>query len=273
MVQQPEARIEAGFDVIDDLLWQATKGHLSGRGSIRLSRSGRIGPLVEMMYARRSMPSAYQFVVPEVPFAALIHDALESERISGARSVDRAGVFPLSRHVPDSSTQEQWDQWALHAENAAATHGLGRALVAGLIGALGELQDNVYEHSEKPDSGLVAYATASGVFEFVVADAGIGVLASLSKYLGFSGLRDSGEGLRAAASDGASRYGRRTGHGFGIGALFKALAHDAGELRFRSGDHAMTIRGDRPSLTGHVEVAQKAWLDGLIISVRCTPGN
>lgn len=273
VAQQPETKVDARFDVTDDLLWQATKGHLPDRGLIRLCRSGRIGPLIEMMYARRSMPIAYEYIASEVPFTELIHHALNSGQISGERSIDRAGVFPLSRHDPESSTQVQWDQWALHAENAAVTRGLRRPLVAGLIGALGELQDNVYEHSERPGSGLVAYAAGSGVFEFVVADAGIGVLASLRKNAEFSGLRDSGEALRMAASDGASRHNRDTGHGFGIGALFKALAHDAGELRFRSGDHAMTIRGDRPSLTGQVEVAQKAWLDGLIISVRCAPDN
>lgn len=271
MAQQPESRVDAGFDVIDDLLWQATKGELPSRGPIRLCRSGRIGPLVELMYASRSRPNAYENIVSEAPFSALIHHALNSGQISGGRSIDRAGVFPLSRHDPESTSQAQWDQWALHAENAAVARGLKRSLVAGLIGALGELQDNVYEHSGKPNSGLIAYAAGPGTFEFVVADAGMGVLASLCRNPEFSGLRDSGEALRLAASDGASRYSRDTGHGFGIGTLFKALAHDAGELRFRSGDHGMTVRGDRPSLTGQLEIAQKAWLDGLIISVRCAP--
>ena len=62
-------------------------------------------------------------------------------------------------------------------------------------------------------------------------------------------------------------------NGYGIGTLFKALAHDAGDLRFRSGDHAMSIRGDRPSLTGRVEIVQKAWLDGLVVSVRCASND
>ena len=44
------------------------------------------------------------------------------------------------------------------------------------MGALGELQDNVFEHSGRPDSGLVAYGASTGAFEFVVADAGRGVL-------------------------------------------------------------------------------------------------
>jgi hypothetical protein len=145
---------------------------------------------------------------------------------------------------------------------------------SGRIGplALGELQDNVFEHSGRPESGVVAYAAGNGAFEFVVADAGRGVLASLRENPEFAGLEESGAALRVAVSDGASRHARSTGRGYGIGQLFRALAHDAAELRFRSGDHALRLWGDAPSLTGQVELAQKAWLDGLSITVRCAPG-
>jgi hypothetical protein len=160
-----------------------------------------------------------------------------------------------------------WDQWAKHAENAAVAAGLPKALATGLMGALGELQDNVFEHSGRPESGLIAYGASNGAFEFVVSDAGRGVLASLRENPEFAHLADSGAALEQAASDGASRYARSTGHGYGIGQLFRALAHDAAaELRFRGGDHALRLWGDAPSLTGQVELAQKAWLDGLTIS-------
>jgi len=262
--------VEAGFDSSDDLLWQAIRGQLTNRGSIRVRRSGRIGPVVELMFARKAMPNEYAQVTIEVPFAGLAEDAMNRARISGGNRNDVAGVFPLGRDGAGAHAEDMWEQWTLHAQNAAVGCGLNRSFVDGLIGALIELQDNVYEHSEAPGTGLVAYAVSPGTFEFVVADAGIGVLASLIKNPDYAGVTDSGEALRVAASDGASRYDRSTGHGFGIGQLFKALARDAGELRFRSGDHVMTIRGDRPSLTGKVDIVQKAWLDGLIISVRCT---
>ena len=64
----------------------------------------------------------------------------------------------------------------------------------------------------------------------------------------------------------APRVTRAAGHGYGIGQLFRALAHHAAELRFRSGDHALRLWGDAPSLTGQVELAQKAWLDGLVLA-------
>ncbi len=199
----------------------------------------------------------------------LAAQALRDGVISGSQAGEVAGVFPLSQHDPEAPDQSRWDQWAKHAENTAVAGGVARRLVEGLIGALGELQDNVYKHSERAGTGLAAYAVSRGAFEFVVADAGVGVLTSLRQNPEFSGLTDSGTALRAAASDGASRFGRETGHGYGIGQLFRALAHHEGELRFRSGDHALTLWGDSPSLTGQVEIAQKAWLTGLTISVRC----
>jgi hypothetical protein len=273
MGEERGRELRATFEVADDLLWQAVAGRLSNVGPLSISRSGRIGPLVEMAIAVNAFPGPYEGVRFEPPVFQQIFDALRTGQISGAGARVRAGVFPLSRYDPAAEGQLLWDQWAKHAENAAVATGLAKSLVAGLMGALGELQDNVYEHSSRAETGLVVYAAASGSFEFVVTDAGVGVLASLRQNPEFAGLRDSGEALQAAASDGASRYARSTGHGYGIGRLFRALAHDTAELRFRSGDHAMRLWGDAPSLTGQVELAQKACLDGLTISVRCAPGE
>ena len=272
--EESPQRVSASFEVADDLLWQAVAGRLPKLGSITLARSGRIGPLVELAMATTAFPDAYRVVGVEPPVFHQVMRALSDGTISGAGSRDRAGVFPLSRFDADGAELERiaWDQWAKHAENAAIAAGLARGLVGGLLGALGELQDNVLDHSGRPETGVVAYAASDGAFEFVVADAGRGVLASLRENPEFSRLEDSGAALRVAASDGASRYARNTGHGYGIGQLFRALAHDAAELRFRSGDHALRLWGDAPSLSGRVELAQKAWLDGLTISVRCAPG-
>lgn len=268
-------RISASFEAADDLLWQAVAGRLPTLGSVTITRSGRIGPLVELAMAIAVFPDAYSTVTVEPPLFHQIAHAVQEGEVSGASARDRAGVFPLSRYDPDGDGLERlvWDQWAKHAENAAVTGGLVRDRAAGLMGALGELLDNVFEHSGRPESGVVAYAASEGAFEFVVADSGRGVLASLRENPEFAGLADSGTALRVAVSDGASRYAGSTGHGYGIGQLFRALAHDAAELRFRSGDHALRLWGDAPSLTGQVELAQKAWLNGLAVSVRCSSNS
>lgn len=262
--------LAATFDVADDLLWQAEAGRLAARGVITIGRSGQIGPLVELALAARATPTAYASVTVTPPFYEHVVQGLVAGRISGGGARDIAGVFPLARLDP-ASDDSHWHQWASHAENAAVASGLARSLVNGLMGALGELQENVYQHSGRPETGLVAYATVNGTFEFVVADAGVGVLTSLRENPEFAQLADSGDALRVAVSDGASRHGRASGRGYGIGQLFRALAHDSAELRFRSGDHALRLWGDAPSLSGRYEVAQKARMDGLIITVRCAP--
>ena len=265
-----DGAIEASFDNVDDLLWQTRHGSLASRGPIRLTRSGRIAPLVELAITRMEMPDDYSKVLVEAPFWKLISGAVRGE-ISGNAFDNKMGVFPLSRYQPGTSSQDLWDQWAHRVQNAAVESNFPRALVLGLIGALGELQDNVYEHSGKPNTGLVAYAVSPNAFEFTVADGGMGALASLRMNPAYAHLKTAAEALELAISDRASRFGSDTGRGYGIGTLFKALAHDAGELRFRSGDYAVSIEGDRPTLTGRKQVVQKAWLDGFAVSVRCTP--
>lgn len=267
--------VSASFEATDDLLWQAVAGRLPELGPVTLGRSGRIGPLVELAMAIAVLPDAYSAVMVEPPVFHQIVRALREGAVSGAGARDRAGVFPVSRCNLDGDGPERlvWDQWAKHAENAAVAAGFARGFATGLMGALGELLDNVLEHSGRPESGVVAYAASEGAFEFVVADAGRGVLASLRENPEFARLTDCGTALRVATSDGASRHARSAGHGYGIGQLFRALAHDAAELRFRSGDHALRLWGDAPSLTGQVELAQKAWLDGLAVSVHCAPNS
>jgi hypothetical protein len=80
-------------------------------------------------------------------------------------------------------------------------------------------------------------------FEFVVSDGGRGVLASLRSCPDYADLVDHGEALRLTLQDGVSRYGKGTSHGKGFRPLFKGLANLNGELRFRSGDQALTIDG------------------------------
>lgn len=272
--QEAARDIVGDFGAADDLLWQAEGGRLLSIGQIRILRSGRIGPIIEMAMASHAHPDAYARTSFDAPFAHLARDAIARGATSGAEFGARTGVYGLRYHDPAADDQSQWDLWASRAEQAAMNAGLARGHAAAMLGALGELQDNVYKHSGRPETSVVAYAATAGAFEFVVADAGIGVLASLQENPEFAHLADAGQALRAAASDGSSRLGRASGHGYGIGQVFRALAGLHGELRFRSDDHALRIVGDSPSLTGQVEIAQKARLPGLAITVLCrAPGR
>lgn len=262
------------FAGADDLLWAAESGRLNGHGPVRVMRSGRIGPLIEILQARRNDPQAFATVTLLAPFAAVVEKAMTRHEISGAGFQARAGVFPLRRYAAEGDGTDMWSLWASRAEQAAVASGFPKLVAAGIIGAMGELQENVFRHSHKPETGLAAYAATPSAFEIVVADSGVGVLTSLRECSDYADLHDSGAALKAAVADGNSRLGRTSGNGFGMGQMFRALANHDGDLRFRSDDHALAVRGHSPSLQGHVELGHKARLTGLTISVLCrTPGG
>ena len=269
-INESNSEHRVSFALADDLLWQAQAGRLTEIGSLTIQPSGRIGPLVEMAMARNQFDGAYGNISTGAHLWRQLDAAINDATISGNGHEDIAGVFPLARHNTGKGCDSVlWDQWAKHAENIAVRLGAQRSLIEGLIGAMVELQDNVFVHSGKPETGLVAYGVSPDAFEFVVADAGMGVLASLRQSPSFADLTDAGAALEAAASDGTSRFGDEAGRGYGIGQLFRALANYQGELRFRSDDHALTLWGDSPSLTGALEIAQKARMTGFVITVRC----
>ncbi len=264
--------VVADFAAADDLLREADQGRLAGHASIILQKSGRIGPLVEIALAAMTYGDQYQAVSVNSSFAGRLNQALQSRCPFGSSYNDRAGAFPLSAVNPVTSTGPEWDQWTTHAENAAKSQGLNAHLVAGLLGAMIEIQDNVYEHSGAPETGLVAYATTATSFEFVVADRGVGVLSSLRKNPKYADVSDAGAALGLAITDGVSRFPSETGRGQGFNQLFRALVGHNAELRFRSGDHALTLRPGRNFTEGASVLAQVAPLAGLSISVFCNGG-
>ncbi|MDB5971112.1 MAG: hypothetical protein JWQ90_3562 [Hydrocarboniphaga sp.] len=262
------------FAGADDLLWAAQTGELQAVGKVVLSRSGRIGPLVELEMARRAYSSIYSDVVVAPPFAKLIRAAMTAAAISGTHRDARIGVFPLGVLGRDGDTTDQWTLWASRADQAAIYAGFPPKVAAEIVGALGELQDNIFRHSSAYESGLVAFAASRNTFEVVASDAGIGVRASLHQCPEYANVEDAGAALKVAVMDGESRFGRNSGCGFGMGQMFRALANHDGELRFRSGDHALQIYGHSPSLQGRLELLHKASLPGLTISVLCrAPGS
>lgn len=266
------ASVVADFAAADDLLREAGRGRLAGHASIVLQKSGRIGPLVEIALAAITHSDQYRDVSANSTFATSLNAALQTRNAFGSSYNDRAGAFPLTAANPVTSTAPEWDQWTTHAENIAKAQGFNAQLIAGLLGALIEIQDNVYEHSGAPETGVVAYASTASSFEFVVADRGIGVLSSLRQNPKYADVSDAGAALSLAITDGVSRFPSETGHGQGFNQLFRALVGQNAELRFRSGDHALTLRPGRDFTEGSSVLAQVAPLAGLSISVFCNGG-
>ena len=258
---------QAAFDVADDMLREAWHERLAGHGPISILRSGRIGPIVELALASLQHVVQYETVTIDGEFASNLSQALLSRQPFGSSFQDVAGVFPLSADNPITSNSAIWDQWTVHAENIAKAKGLSPHVVASLMGAMVEIQDNVYEHSGAPHTGLVAYAVTEKSFEFVVADSGIGVLRTLRQNPEYNRISDSGAALEEIIKDGVSRFPSETGRGQGFNQLFRSLVGHNAELRFRSGDHALTMRPTSDVLHGKSILSQVASLHGLAVTV------
>jgi len=123
-----------------------------------------------------------------------------------------------------------------------------------LAGVLGEMCDNVVEHSElKGDifSSLVGYAVTTDFTSFAVSDLGIGILASLQTAAKWQHLSTAGEALKAAVLQGAtSRRGHNEGGGFKV--LLKNLVNRDSSLRFRSDDMVLVMGETDNSSEAHI---------------------
>ena len=141
------------------------------------------------------------------------------------------------------------------------------AAKASICGAVQELVDNIFEHSEKANSGIVVFLGDSESFEIAIGDSGIGVLASLRTNKAYSFLTDSASALSFALTDGHSRFGREAGRGNGFSTLFRALRSLDAELRFRSGNCALEL-ADRGPRLDRAHASQKAFLQGFVVTLR-----
>ncbi|WP_145960897.1 hypothetical protein [Sphingosinithalassobacter portus] len=166
--------------------------------------------------------------------------------------------------------EETLTSFKIDAHKAALTAGFENAAL--LVAAMGELIGNVIDHSEAVGSGTALFSAEAGRFEFVIADAGIGALRSLTRNPDHAGLGDEAAALEAMVEAGVSRFARDTGHGNGFRPIFEKLADMTGQLRFRSGDYALTLDG---RFGDHIarQVSQKPRLNGLLAAVSCSVSN
>lgn len=258
--------LQARFTVVNDLLAEAERGSLKDHGKFVVENSGRIGPLVELLSAATSHPGEFKSVSLAGSFANRLKESWACGIPFGGSFGDIAGAFPLPSENPVITRNVHWEQWLLHAENVAKANGVHASLVASLIGALGEMQDNVYEHSGADQTGLVAYAVTNRSFEFVVADRGIGVLETLRQNPEYAHLTDSGMALTQAIRPGVSRFPSASGRGQGFVQLCRSMVTNGVELRFRSGDHSLSLSPTDDPLDGDQRLIHTSTLAGMTIS-------
>jgi hypothetical protein len=265
----PVPRAELTFEVVDDLVAAHTRGRLSQTPQARYAPR-HICPLIELMMEDsdgRTGPLLQSEWLDAITQRDL-RTALASKQNIWMDERRRRG-FIRTLFDPRVETDDvHRNRFFIAARSAAETAGLPMTVAQSLAAALREMESNIHEHSDAAASGILAFQARPGSFEFVAADSGAGILATLREADEFADLTDHGRAIHLALQEDVSRYGRRSGHGNGFRDLFLGLAHLNADLRFRSGDHALLISGPQPELkTAHL--AQKSSFKGFLAAVRC----
>ena len=262
-------------DVVDDLLWASSKGRLKEPKPGQYFCPRRIGPLVELALhqARGAWHDAIVNSAWIDPSTQLdFRSALTGTNTIWLDGPRLRGLLPTTSRPHTEGQELTRTSFLLAARKAAETVGFPVAIAQSLVAAMREMESNIHEHSGAVKSGIIAYYARPLVFEFVIADAGVGVLATLREAPEFRNLEDHGRALHTALQEGSSRYGRAANRGSGFNELFVGLVNLNADLRFRSGDHALTIRGPYADLKT-ARLAQKPPYQGFLVSVRCELPN
>jgi anti-sigma regulatory factor (Ser/Thr protein kinase) len=256
------------FTELDGLAFAATRSRLGNRDSSKVLVAGELGPVMELLQLATDglLPQLDRVPGLTLVGVAQIQALMASGRKEWIAPDRRVGFFRTETKPPSDETR--WTGFRLCAQQAAIGVGFPKPVAHQFAGALGEMLSNIYEHSESSDTGILAFRAVPTLFEFVVADRGIGVLKSLKSCSEHALLDDHGDALQLALTDGCSRHGTGTNHGKGFRPIFTGLSNLNGSLRFRSGDHALTIDGRDPKHTPWKKV-KKPRISGFFASISC----
>lgn len=260
---------DLGFGEVDDLGIAASRAALGAANAAGFVPHD-LGPYLELQAIGREYADQRQII------SGWLADGRLSDFRSALRSQAESWIEPSSGRLafkrccalldPLSAVNIAFEQ---AMAKAAELSGFHRDISMQLVAAMNELEDNVYEHSKFSNSGLVAFQALQNRFEFAVSDRGIGVVASLKNNPSFANIQDHGIALLQVVREGVSSRGVGVGGGFGFRRIFTGLANINCDLRFRSGDHAITIQGSNPD-PKNAFLSQKCMVSGFIASVSCS---
>jgi anti-sigma regulatory factor (Ser/Thr protein kinase) len=255
------------FDTLDGLAFAAQKGKL--HGLLPSIPAADLGPLIEFEMLSNSglLPPPNKNDWIKLNGLSVLYREIKGQRRHWVcPEAGRIGFLRTEQNQPSSEATSIG--FRLSAQKAAIAIGFPAPIARQLAAAMGELESNIYEHSGKPKSGLLAFRAHPNHFEFIAYDVGIGILDSIRTCADYSSIGDYGDALSLALKEGVSRFGANAGRGFGFRPIFVGLANLNGTLRFRSGDHALMIDGANPDVMA-ARVAQKPFLGGFLASIKC----
>lgn len=215
--------------------------------------SATLPGLVEYCCLRYSQPDEFP-PLPKSLYRLLLGCALLEVRSElGLRStgapkalVKNLSMRPIEFHLVPAETHLaediEWANFCHRFERAAQEAGFSKDAALNLHSALFEMAENAVIHSHTPVAPLAGYEVASRMAMFTVADVGIGVLASLRSVPQYAHLTEDVDAIQLAMQNGVTSRQDGSG-GTGFNSVFKALAEQWGQLRFRSGNGCITMDG------------------------------
>lgn len=249
------------FSLLDDIALAAQSEAIAA-ADLPSAHAGDLGPLIELRHAGLMTDAGWLDVGR--------HAALLGGLANGGKWFHTSKSQGFVSVTDIESNYAHWTDFAMCAKRAAINSGFADDDAGQLVAAIGELRSNIGEHSERKDTGYIVYDAMPGRFDFVVADAGIGVMQSLCSHPHFAKVADAGTALELALSEGVSRYHDAKDRGRGFRPIFVGLANASKHLRFRSADHSREIVRDSDRVLRAV-TRQRAWLPGFLCCVTCEP--
>ena len=249
---------ELTFAVVDDMALGAPVG--DGAASLA---ARELGPLVELLLLReqdRISETQENTILRQSGFWSVLTLGTRDKIVE---LTNAAGYLRLGTSPP----AEALTHLSIVTKRAAVAAGYDQRTSGMLSAAVGEIAGNIIEHSGATETGIVAYQGRQGVFEFVVADQGMGALNSLRCNARFEAFQDDREALPKVLEHGVSRFDA-PGRGAGFDMMFQGLANHNGRLRFRSGEALVTIDGRDPRNIP-AKVKRRPHLQGFFASASC----
>jgi hypothetical protein len=268
-------------------------------GIRRLALADDNTTLSSLHFETASLSGVIELISTEVAFAGSNHAALFNLPTFGAAAIPLQTAralwrnncsFPLTAGIHGtydyefSSIRKKSDitgiDFQLFQERfvrASISVGHSSQFAHALAGVLGEMCDNIVDHSEwKGDvfSSLIGYAVTNEFTSFAVSDLGKGILASLRTSAQWHQLATAGEALKAAVLRGAtSRRGHTEGGGFKV--LLKNLVNRNSSLRFRSDDMVLSMGENNDASEAHIMRSPplKGFQVGLVCGIRGKPAE
>src|SRR6266702_6120344 len=192
---------ELDFSLLDDLLPLVGGADQEATQTILTARATTIGPIVEYLYHARTdrlrFPQLYK--LPDSPPVREFRRILKCRDFAGMGVSTSHEACTVELHwcppFADAFSSPAWIMFLRRLQHGAQQAGFLKRASAGLAGAFGEMADNAFRHSLRASTAVVGYSWSPGIFEYCVADAGQGVLASLHSHTDYQGIQDVGHAL------------------------------------------------------------------------------